>query len=176
MAWTRNPLADLETELEQKTAEMFCGSAALKLILSEVCLVHLQAMLPLQGKQEFKLSISSGVVTMIRGVTWSQCHVEAPLTEPVLDNPIPSEKNEIQAYCPDLCSPNENDEGVSTCPAALAHLAALIHCIGHLRHITQEFDSSQAFPQGCCESNPHQLGQPPRVIQEQVIQESQPNT
>lgn len=74
----------LALQLEQKTAEMFCGSAALKLILSEVCLVHLQAMLPLQGKQEFKLSISSGVVTMIRGVTWSQCHVEAPLTEPVL--------------------------------------------------------------------------------------------
>lgn len=62
-------------------------------------------------------------------------------------------------------------------PEALAHLAALIRCTGHRRHMTQEFDSSQAFPQGCCESNPHQLGQPPRESQEQsVIQESQPNT
>lgn len=61
-------------------------------------------------------------------------------------------------------------------PEALAHLAALIHCTGHFRHMTQEFDSSQAFPQGCCEPNPHQLGQLPRESQEQsLIQESQPN-
>lgn len=31
------------------------------------------------------------------------------------DNPVPSEKDEIQDYCPDPCSPNKNDGGVSTC-------------------------------------------------------------
>lgn len=28
---------------------------------------------------------------------------------------VPSEKDEIQDYCPDPCSPNKNDGGVSTC-------------------------------------------------------------
>lgn len=46
--------------LEQKAAEMFPASATLKLILSKVCLAHLQAKLPLQGEQGFPLSISSG--------------------------------------------------------------------------------------------------------------------
>lgn len=31
------------------------------------------------------------------------------------DNQIPSEKKEIQDYCPDPCSPNKNDGGESTC-------------------------------------------------------------